>query len=67
MAKNESSQPSMDIQKHLSGLEFPASKQGIISHAKDKNAPQEFISTLNGLPDREYMDMDELMRELEMR
>jgi hypothetical protein len=64
MAKNMLSE---DIQSHLSGLEFPVNKQGAISHAKDKNAPHEVITALNGIPDREYTDVEDLMKEIDSR
>ena len=68
MAKNEAFQgQSRDVEKYLSGLEFPATKQGILNHAKQRNAPQEMVAALNGLPDKEYMDMEELTKEMESR
>ncbi|KNC19258.1 hypothetical protein AC792_07520 [Arthrobacter sp. RIT-PI-e] len=44
----------IDIQKALGGMEYPASKADIVSHAKDKGADDAVLDALNGLPDREY-------------
>lgn len=40
------------IQKFLSGMEYPARKRDLIEHAQDRGAPQEVISTLKHLPDK---------------
>jgi hypothetical protein len=47
----------VDIAKHLSGIDFPANKQDLISHARGKNASQEIIDTLQQMPEREYGNM----------
>jgi hypothetical protein len=56
---------SNDIQKFLSGMEFPTNKQQIISYAKSKGASNEVVSALNGLPDREYTNTTEISSEIE--
>jgi hypothetical protein len=61
-AKNVSSN---DIQKFLSGMEFPTNKQQIISFAKSKGASNEVVSALNGLPDREYSNSADISGEIE--
>jgi len=56
-----------DVQSYLTGLDFPASKQTIISYAKDKKAPHEVVTALNGISDRDYMDADDVMKEMESK
>ena len=56
----------IEIQKHISGITYPAKKQSIIKQVNDKGAPEEIISTLNGIPDREYMNAADVSSELEM-
>jgi len=53
-----------EVQKYLSGIDYPCSKQDLIKHAKGKNAPGEIVGALNGLPDREYMDTPDVTSEL---
>ena len=42
------------VEKSLKGIDFPASKQDLINHAKKNNAPQEVLSILNDMPERQY-------------
>jgi hypothetical protein len=42
------------VQKFLSGMDYPASKQDLIEHARKQNADQDVIEALEHLPDREY-------------
>ncbi|NAZ81809.1 DUF2795 domain-containing protein [Kineococcus sp. R8] len=44
----------IDIQKHLSGVEYPASKDALVDHAKGSGAPQEVVDALEALGDGEY-------------
>ncbi|NIZ92846.1 DUF2795 domain-containing protein [Kineosporiaceae bacterium B12] len=44
----------IDIQKHLSGVEYPASKQALVDHAKESGAPQEVLDALQELGDGDY-------------
>lgn len=44
----------VQLQKHLSGLDYPASKQQLVEHARGQGADDEALSTLERLPDREY-------------
>ncbi len=40
----------IQLQKHLSGVDYPASKQDLVQHAKQRGADQEAIQTLESLP-----------------
>lgn len=42
------------IQKFLGGMNYPASRDDLIKHAKSKGADDNMISTLNSLPDESY-------------
>ncbi|WP_414755505.1 DUF2795 domain-containing protein [Anabaena sp. CCY 9910] len=45
----------VQIQKHLKGVDYPASKQELIQHAQQQGADQKIISLLDQLPeDEEY-------------
>ncbi|KAB8189985.1 DUF2795 domain-containing protein [Nonomuraea phyllanthi] len=44
----------IDLQKHLGGVEYPASKQDLIKAAREHNAGNEIIRALEAMPDREY-------------
>ena len=44
----------IDIQKALGGMDYPASKEALVKHAKDKGADDAVLDTLGNLPDREY-------------
>ncbi|CAA9482864.1 MAG: hypothetical protein AVDCRST_MAG45-271 [uncultured Solirubrobacterales bacterium] len=36
----------IEAQKYLKGMQYPASKQDVIDHAKSNDAPQEMIDDL---------------------
>ncbi len=44
----------IQLQKHLKGMDYPASKQDLIEHAKQHGADENVRSTLEQLPDEEY-------------
>ena len=44
----------IEIQKRLSGIAYPASKDDLVSHAREENAPDEVLDTLQRLPERDY-------------
>jgi len=43
-----------ELQVYLKGMHYPASKQQLIDMAKSNNAPENAMSFLNRLPDRQY-------------
>jgi len=45
----------IEVQKHLGGIDYPATKDEIVSTAESNGAPQEIIEALQGL-DREEFD-----------
>ncbi|GAB2905586.1 DUF2795 domain-containing protein [Nonomuraea fastidiosa] len=44
----------IDLQKHLSGVDYPASKQDLIKAAREQNASKDILKALESMPDREY-------------
>jgi hypothetical protein len=44
----------IDIQKALSGMDYPARKDDIVRHAEQKGADKEVIEALKKIQDREY-------------
>lgn len=44
----------IQLQKHLSGIDYPAGKQDLIDTAREQGADEEVLSTLERLPDRQY-------------
>ena len=44
----------IDVQKALSGMDYPANKQQIVEHAKEHGGDMEVIDALEGIEDREY-------------
>jgi Protein of unknown function (DUF2795) len=44
----------IDIQKALSGIDYPASKEQIVRHAESHGGDEEVLKALKGIEDREY-------------
>jgi hypothetical protein len=44
----------IDIQKALGGMDYPATKEEIVKHARDNGGDDEVIQALQGIEDREY-------------
>jgi hypothetical protein len=44
----------IDIQKALSGIDYPASKDQIVQHAEKNGGDQEVVEALRKIDDREY-------------
>ena len=44
----------IDIQKALSGMDYPARKDDIVRHAEQKGVDKEVIEALQKIEDREY-------------
>jgi hypothetical protein len=44
----------IQVQKHLKGVDYPASKQDLLKTAKKQGADQNICSVLEQLPDEEY-------------
>lgn len=44
----------IQLQKHLKGMNYPASKKALIEHAKKHGADENVNSVLEQIPDEEY-------------
>lgn len=51
------------IEKHLTGIDFPVGKRDLIMRAREKNVPEEVIKLLDRLPDREYGSASEVTKQ----
>jgi hypothetical protein len=55
------SQSEQNFEQYLQGVEFPASKEELVSAAKSNDAPQHLIEHLEGLKDEaQYSNIEEL-------
>jgi hypothetical protein len=50
------------VQKFLSGVHYPASKQQLMEHAREKKADKDALDALQQIPDREYGGPNEVSR-----
>jgi hypothetical protein len=67
MTKRESSKTNQnasptEIQRHLSDLDFPCSKQDLIDHVRHQHDRNDVLSVLNLIDDREYNNPGEVVR-----
>lgn len=44
----------IELQKHLSGVDYPATRDDLVRTAKEQGADKEMIQALESIPDREY-------------
>jgi hypothetical protein len=44
----------IDIQKALSGMDYPARKDDIVRHAREHGGDEEVVTALGKIDDREY-------------
>ena len=44
----------IDIQKALSGIEYPAKKDDVVRHAESQGGSEEVLEALKGIGDQEY-------------
>jgi hypothetical protein len=49
------SQPNpIEIQKYLSGVDYPVTKQQLLETARSNGADDDVLAALEGLPERDY-------------
>jgi Protein of unknown function (DUF2795) len=48
------------VHRFLGGIRYPATKQQLVDQARRNQADDEALSSLHGLPEREYGSPDEL-------
>jgi hypothetical protein len=44
----------IQMQKFLSGVNYPASKEDLVEHARKQGADEAMLRKLESIPDREY-------------
>jgi len=54
----------IEVQKHLSGVDYPASKDEVISTAESNGAPQEIIEALQRADADQFDGPDDVMEAL---
>ena len=54
----------IQVQKFLGGMDYPVSKDTILSTAKDQGAHQEILDALGNIPDRDYDGPNAISHEL---
>ncbi len=50
----------IEVQKHLEGLYYPASKESILQYARVREVDRESFALLEQLPDKEYYRPEEI-------
>ena len=54
----------IEVQKHLKGISYPASKQDVISTAEGNGAPDEVIEALQAADTEQFDGPDDVQRAL---
>lgn len=52
------------IEESIKGIDFPASKEDILSRARENSADQEELNVLSGLPDQKYTSITDITQAL---
>jgi hypothetical protein len=50
-----------NVTLHLKGIDFPCKKKDLVAHVKKSNPDNTVMNVLQGLPDRDYHTMAEVM------
>ncbi len=54
----------IEVQKHLKGISYPASRDDLVSTAEENGADDELVEQLRELGDDEYTGPDDVMEAL---
>jgi Protein of unknown function (DUF2795) len=54
----------IEVQKHLSGIDYPAGKDEVIATAESNGAPQEIIEALQQMDETEFDGPDDVQAAL---
>ncbi|MBC6457855.1 DUF2795 domain-containing protein [Actinomadura sp. HBU206391] len=58
-------QPSfIEVQKHLSGMDYPATRDELVDHARKNGAPEGVIESLRRLPERQFDGPNAISKEM---
>ncbi|UPT23256.1 DUF2795 domain-containing protein [Thermobifida alba] len=52
----------VEVQKALSGIDYPADRDALVSHAREHGAADRVLAALRGVADRRYSGPDEVSR-----
>jgi hypothetical protein len=52
------------IEKYLAGIHYPAQKHDLVSNAKNNNAPDNVMRTIDRLPDKKYTSPIDITKEI---
>jgi Protein of unknown function (DUF2795) len=53
----------IEVQKTLKNMNYPANKEDLIKHAKDRNASDKVMQDIENLPDKEYTSAADASKE----
>jgi hypothetical protein len=53
-----------DGKRYVEGVDYPASKEAMLSAAEGNEAPSEMVEMIQGLPLGEFSDLEEFMNHL---
>ena len=51
----------IEVQKHLGGVDYPASKADVVAKAEENDAPQEVIEALQQMDGDQFEGPDDVM------
>ncbi len=55
-----------DVERYLSGVIYPTRREELSNYARSRNASDEVVEVLIGLPAREYKNTADVLSELEL-
>lgn len=62
MTRGVGGQSPANVQTHLKGISYPASKKDLISKARENDAPDDVLEVLQELPEEEYRGPQDVMK-----
>jgi hypothetical protein len=54
----------IQVQKFLSGVDYPVDKSTLVEHARSQGADDDVVAALDGLPERDYHGPNAVSQEL---
>jgi Protein of unknown function (DUF2795) len=53
----------IEVQKALKNMNYPANKEDLIKHAKDRDASDKVMQDIENLPEKEYTSASDVSKE----
>ena len=53
----------IEVQKSLKNMNYPANKEDLVKHAKDREASDKVMQDIENLPDKEYTSAADVSKE----